>query len=103
MKKVLLKVVLGLSLIAVPSSLWAIPPAIKVQGPSYPPGAVETCTGGSIPAGSTILTFVNTTSQAVTITSAQLPGITVPTSIPPNGTVTFKIPPAVQGTYSYSV
>ena len=102
MKKVLLRALLGMSLIALPTSLWATPPAIKVQGPSYPPGAVETCTGGSIPAGSQILTFTNTTSGTVTITSAQLPGIVTPTSIPPNGNVTFTIPPAVQGTYSYN-
>jgi hypothetical protein len=74
-----------------------------MQGPSYPPGAVETCTGGSIPAGSQILTFTNTTSGAVTIPSIQLPGVTTPTSIPANGNVTFTIPPAVQGTYTYNV
>jgi hypothetical protein len=103
MKKKLLWAV-GVSLFAaVPSSLWATPPAIRVQGPTYPPGAVETCTGGSIPAGSQVLTFTNTTSGAVTITNIQLPGVTTPTSIPPNGNVTFTIPPAVQGTYSYIV
>ena len=103
MKRKLLWAV-GVSLLAaIPSSLWATNPTIKVQGPSYPPGAVETCTGGSIPAGSQVLTFTNTTSGAVTITNIQLPGVTTPTSIPPNGNVTFTIPPAVQGTYSYIV
>ena len=63
MKKKLLRAI-GVSLwAAVPSSLWAkLTSVIKVQGQSYPPGAVETCTGGSIPPGSQILAFTNTTS-----------------------------------------
>ncbi len=103
MKKVLLKVVLGLSLLAIPGSLWATPPTIKFNGPSYPPSAIETCVGATEPSGITILTFVNHTSNTVTITNAQLPGINTPVSIPPNGTVTFQIPAAPEGTFAYSV
>jgi hypothetical protein len=103
MKKKLLWAV-GVSLLAaVPSSLWAINPVIKIQGPTYPPGPIETCTGGSLPSGTQVITFTNTTSGTVTIANIQLPGVTTPTSIPPNGNVTFQIPPAPQGTYSYIV
>jgi len=102
MKKVLLKSVLGVSLLVIPSNLWATMPAIKVQGPTIQPTAMETCVGATEPSGMTIITFVNHTSNTVTITNAQLPGINTPVSIPPNGTVTFQIPAARQGTYIYS-
>jgi hypothetical protein len=39
MKKILLKLVMGVSLLAVPSSLWATPPQIKVQDPTIQPTA----------------------------------------------------------------
>ena len=103
MKNVLLKVVLGLSLLAVPSSLWATTPTIKFQGPTIKPTAVEVCVGAIEPSGMTVITFVNHSSNAVTITNAQLPGINTPVSIPPNGTVTFQIPAAPEGTFAYSV
>jgi len=103
MKKVMLKVVLGVSLLAIPSSLWATNPIIKSQGPTIQPTAVEACIGATEPSGITVITFVNHSSNSVTITNAQLPGINTPTSIPPNGTVTFQIPAAQQGVYIYTL
>ena len=103
MKNVLLKVVLGLSLLAVPSSLWATPPQIKVQAPTIQPTAVEACIGAIEPSGMTVITFVNHTWNTVTITNAQLPGITPPTPIAPGGTVTFQIPATQQGVYIYTL
>jgi len=51
----------------------------------------------------TVITFVNHTANTVTITNAELPGVTVPTSSPPNGTVTFQIPATQQGVYIYAL
>jgi hypothetical protein len=61
MKKVLLKVVLGGSWLAVPSSLWATLPAIKFEAPTNMPTAVEVCVGAIEPSGMTVITFVNHT------------------------------------------
>jgi hypothetical protein len=68
MKKVLLKAVLGVSLLAIPSSLWATNPIVHFQGPTIQPTAVETCVGATEPSGLTVITFVNHTSNTVTIT-----------------------------------
>jgi len=102
MKKVLLKAVMGLSVLAIPSSLWATPPAIKVQA-GIQPTAVEACIGATEPSNMTVITFVNHTWNTVTITNAQLPGITTPTPIAPGGTVTFQIPAMQQGVYIYTL
>jgi hypothetical protein len=102
MKKKLLLAAGGLVL-ALPTSLWAITPVIKIQGPTIMPTAVEACVGATEPSGMTVITFVNHSANTITITNAQLPGITTPVSIPPNGTVTFQIPATQQGVYVYAV
>jgi hypothetical protein len=89
MKKKLLFAVGVLLLAALaPIALSALPIRVGAGTPTV----LEACVGGTEPTGITLISFANHTSNAVTITSSQLPGIITPVSIPSNGTVTFQIP-----------
>ena len=93
------KLLCAVAVFLIPVSLLATPIRIGTGTPTV----LEVCTGGTEPSNTTLISFANHTSNTVTITAAQLPGIITPVSIPPNGTVTFKVPASPDGTYDYTV
>lgn len=68
---------------------------------------ISVCDGGTLPAGSTSITFYNNQPYTIYVDDLGLPGFPQSFPVPPaqggnNGTATQAIQPAQAGTYSYT-